>query len=124
MDLANFTGDVAPDNVSLSAAVLAGLPACVYRAVKQCRIKPNRGIRNDTAMPSDRSGNLHCAGFLVAEKPEQLDTEILQGEASLTKLLTVTPVGEPGVDHTQVQGICKQPHIPSLGLHGGPVEVD
>ena len=63
MHFTHFAGDVAPHNVSLSAAVLAGLSVCVYRAMKQGLIKPNRGVRNDAAVSSDGPGNVHSVAW-------------------------------------------------------------
>ena len=59
MHLANLTGDVASDDISLSAAVFAGLSACVYRAMEQGCIKAYRGIRNKAAVSSNGSRDIY-----------------------------------------------------------------
>lgn len=57
---------------------------------------------------------------LATGAPENQDSEIFQGLAIHAKGLTVPSVHNPGIYDTD---ICKQTQVPSLGLHGGVVEV-
>ncbi len=61
---------------------------------------------------------------LAAATPKHLALEVLQQQAIHSKSLDVPPVRDPGIREVYIYCMCKHPHVPPLGFHGGAVEVD
>lgn len=60
----------------------------------------------------------------AASKMEQLQIKVLQIQyIRPSERLSITPVAQPRVAHTEVEAVDKKSHIPFL-LHGGAVQLD